>query len=158
MSTWANIVKKTTGTQKSQQQVAGTAGSAQVPDYVDKRKLEEEWFLRDRATQASNFESLEKESQTQCRPTWMSLVRPDAPKVLPIFKTEEEMHIWHHSEFNANRKYSDQMYNQRLDEWRVRNNWLLPLSKTTVSQETRDFTYRLQVQQCTLHLSVRDQI
>jgi hypothetical protein len=138
MSTWANIVKKTTGAQKSQQQVAGTAGSAQVPDYVDKRKLEEEWFLRDRATQESNLESLEKESQTQCRPTWMSLVRPDAPKALPIFKTEEDMHIWHHSEFNANRKYSDQMYNQRLDEWRVRNNWLIPLSKTTVSQDERN--------------------
>ena len=137
MSTWTNLVKKPTVPHMTTQQVAGTAGSAQAPDYVDKRNLEEEWFLRDRARKASNLESLEKESQTQCRPTWVSLVRPDAPKALPIFKTKKDMHIWEHSEFNANHKYSDQMYEQRLDEWRVRNNWLLPPSKTTVSQDEK---------------------
>jgi hypothetical protein len=44
MSTWANIVKKPTVPHMTTQQVAGTAGSAQAPDYVDKRNLEEEWF------------------------------------------------------------------------------------------------------------------
>ncbi len=133
MSSWANIVKKTAVTQIPQQQIAGTADTAPKTDYD--HKFQEEWFLRERAMKESNLESLEKEAQSQCRPTWMSLVRPDAPKAFPVFKNAEHMHIWTCDEFNANHKYSDQIYEQRLDEWRVRNNWLLPPFKTTVSQE-----------------------
>ena len=135
MSSWAKIVKKTEVTQRTQQQMAGTAYTDAAPKTEYDHKFQEEWFLRERARQASNLESLEKEAQSQCRPMWLSLVRPDAPKVLPVFKTAEHMYIWERDEFNANHKYSDQIYEQRLDEWRVRNNWLLPPFKTTVSQE-----------------------
>ncbi len=135
MSSWAKIVKKTAVTQRTQQQMAGTAYTDAAPKTEYDHKFQEEWFLRERARQASNLESLEKEAQSQCRPMWLSLVRPDAPKVLPVFKTAEHMYIWERDEFNANHKYSDQIYEQRLDEWRVRNNWLLPPFKTTVSQE-----------------------
>ncbi len=123
MSSWAKIVKKTAVTQRTQQQMAGTAYTDAAPKTEYDHKFQEEWFLRERARQASNLESLEKEAQSQCRPMWLSLVRPDAPKVLPVFKTAEHMYIWERDEFNANHKYSDQIYEQRLDEWRVRNNW-----------------------------------
>lgn len=129
MSSWANIVKKPAVIQE----IAVTAVTTPNTEYD--HKFQEEWFLRERARQASNLESLEKETQSQCRPSWVSLVRPDAPKTLPIFKTTEHMHLWERDEFNANHKYSDQIYEQRLEEWRVRNNWLLPPFKTTVSQE-----------------------
>ena len=135
MSSWAKIVKKTEVTQRTQQPMTGTAYTDAAPKTEYDHKFQEEWFLRERARQASNLESLEKEAQSQCRPMWLSLVRPDAPKVLPVFKTAEHMYIWERGEFNANHKYSDQIYEQRLDEWRVRNNWLLPPFKTTVSQE-----------------------
>ena len=69
------------------------------------------------------------------------LKRPDAPQTIPIFKTSEELYAWDYSELLKNQKYSDEVFEQRTQEWRIKNNWQLPPMKTTVSkdEQTRGF-------------------
>jgi hypothetical protein len=51
------------------------------------------------------------------------------------------LHAWDYSELLKNQKYSDEVFEQRMQEWRIKNNWLLPPMKTTVSkyEQTRGF-------------------
>jgi hypothetical protein len=79
--------------------------------------------------------ALEREEQSQCRPTWLGLRRPDAPTVSPIFRTREEQLKWMHDEAIKNDAYSDEVFERRMQEWRTKKNWLLPPMKTEVSKE-----------------------
>lgn len=94
-----------------------------------------EWFLSDAERKKESLTLLEKEEQSPCKPTWFSLQRPNAPTTFPVFKTREEMHAWEREEFRENQKYSDEVFERRTQEWRIKNNWLLPPMKTKVSQE-----------------------
>ena len=142
MTSWASIAKRNT----SSAALASTgATGATVPASYDYQK----WFQRETAQKKESLTLLEKEEQEQCRPTWFSLRRPNAPTTFPVFKTREEMHAWDMTELRENQKYSDEVFERRTQEWRIKNNWLLPPMKTTVSQdETRKGFY--------LHLSKQD--
>ena len=83
------------------------------------------------------------EAASQCRPTWVRLKRPNAPQTIPIFKTREELYEWDYSELLKHQKHSDEVFERRTQEWRIKNNWLLPPMKTTVSpDEMRRGFYR----------------
>lgn len=90
------------------------------------------------------YERYEREEQSQCRPTWIDLKRPDAPSPdapSPIFRTREEQHQWMHDEAIKNHAHSNEVFDRRMQEWRAKNNWLLPPMKTEVSkdEQTRGF-------------------
>ena len=78
---------------------------------------------------------LEKEEQSQCRPTHIALKRPDAPMVFPIFRTTDEEWRWMQMEDAKNRAYSKEVFEERMQQWRIKHNWLLPPMKTTVSPD-----------------------
>lgn len=90
------------------------------------------------------YERYEREEQSQCRPTWIYLKRPDAPSPdapSPIFRTREEQYQWMHDEAIKNHAHSNEVFERRMQEWRAKNNWLLPPMKTEVSkdEQTRGF-------------------
>ncbi len=87
------------------------------------------------------YERYEREEQSQCRPTWIDLKRPDAPAPSPIFRTREEQYQWMHDEAIKNHAHSNEVFERRMQEWRTKNNWLLPPMKTEVSkdEQTRGF-------------------
>ena len=84
---------------------------------------------------AESLTQIEKEQRLQCKPTWVGLRRPDAPSTVP-----DDAHEFSH-EFWKNKKYSDEVFEKRVQEWRTKNNWLLPPMKTTVSkyEQSRGF-------------------
>ena len=89
-------------------------------------------------------EQYEREEQSQCRPTWIYLKRPDAPSPdapSPIFRTREEQCQWMHDDAIKNHAHSNEVFERRMQEWRAKNNWLLPPMKTEVSkdEQTRGF-------------------
>jgi hypothetical protein len=45
------------------------------------------------------------------------------------------LYAWDYSELLKNQKYSDEVFEQRMQEWRIKNNWQLPPMKTTVSKD-----------------------
>jgi len=81
------------------------------------------------------YDRYEREEQSQCRPTYICLRRPDAPTVSPIFRTREEQLQWMHNEAIKNDAHSNEVFERRMQEWRAKNNWLLPPMKTTVSKD-----------------------
>ena len=78
---------------------------------------------------------LEQEEQSQCRPTRIYLRRPDAPS--PIFRTREEQLQWMYDDAIKNEAHSNEVFERRMQEWRTKNNWLLPPMKTEVSKYER---------------------
>jgi hypothetical protein len=101
----------------------------------------QDYLKQEQKSLAESLAAIEKENASQCRPTCVRLKRPDAPQTIPIFKTSEELYAWDYSELLKNQKYSDEVFEQRTQEWRIKNNWQLPPMKTTVSkdEQTRGF-------------------
>jgi len=136
---WASIVKKNIG--------ATEPTTAREPEPTTSREPEppcddfHKWFHREIGVNQESLAQIEKEDEAQCRPNWVMLKRPDAPQVIPVFKTREELHAWDYSELLKNQKYSNEVFEQRTQEWRIKNNWLLPPMKTKVSkdEQTRGF-------------------
>ena len=91
----------------------------------------------------------EKEEQSQCRPTYIGLKRPDAPTVFPIFRTTDEEWMWMQMEDAKNRAHSNEVFEERMQKWRIKHNWQLPPMKTTVSpDEKRKGFYVAMVNDC----------
>jgi hypothetical protein len=136
---WASIVKKNIG--------ATEPTTAREPEPTTSREPEppcddfHKGFHREIGVNQESLAQIEKEDEAQCRPNWVMLKRPDAPQVIPVFKTREELHAWDYSELLKNQKYSDEVFEQRTQEWRIKNNWHLPPMKTIVSkyEQTRGF-------------------
>lgn len=124
---WANVVKRNTPTATTATTAPTTATTAIT--------IPEELLHREIALTQESLTKIEKEDQAQCRPTWVRLQRPDAPSAVPVFKTREELNAWDYSELLKNQKYSDEVFERRTQEWRIKNNWLPPPMKTTVSQD-----------------------
>ena len=122
---WASVVKRNT----------------EKPVEPPPAPLHDDYMKQEQDSLAESLATIEKEQQLQFKPTWVSLRRPDAPQIIPVFKTREELHDWDYSELLKNQKYSDEVFEQRTQEWRIKNNWQLPPMKTTVSkdEQTRGF-------------------
>jgi hypothetical protein len=56
-------------------------------------------------------------------PAHLSLTRPGAPTVAPIFKNSDDMQEWQKNEYNENHKYSNQVHSEKVQAWRQRVNW-----------------------------------
>jgi len=132
MTSWASVAKR-----NIPKSVAAPAPVHVMPENPDPdlcaaaaASVVESWYDNER---------YEREEQSQCRPTWIDLKRPDAPS--PIFRTREEQYQWMHDEAIKNHAHSNEVFERRMQEWRAKNNWLLPPMKTEVSkdEQTRGF-------------------
>ena len=70
-------------------------------------------------------------------PAHVSLTRPGAPTVTPIFKNSEDMQEWQKNEHNENHKYSNQVHSEKVQEWRQRVNWHIVPSMTSITPEEK---------------------
>jgi hypothetical protein len=144
---WANIVKgnATTATTTALRSLLGSLDfKGQGPTAMKPEpETTQEWVRREIGLNQESLATIEKENASQCRPTWVRLKRPDAPQTIPIFKTREELDAWEYSELIKNQKYSQDVFEQRTQEWRIKHNWILPPMKTTVSkdEQTRGFYF-----------------
>ena len=143
MTSWASVAKRNipstaTATATAQRTASPAPDIILVtPDLWAAASISESCDAHDKREQ----DALAREEQSQCRPTWFRLRRPDAPTVSPIFRTSEEQLQWMHDEAVKNDAYSNELFERRMQEWRMRNKWHLPPMKTTVSkyEQTRGF-------------------
>ena len=70
-------------------------------------------------------------------PAHISLTRPGAPTVAPIFKNSEDMQEWHNNEYSENHKYSNQIYSEKVKVWRQRVNWHIVPNMTSITPEEK---------------------
>ena len=70
-------------------------------------------------------------------PAHVSLTRPGAPTVAPIFKNSEDMQEWQKNEYNENNKYSNQIYSEKVKVWRQRVNWHSVPNMTSITPEEK---------------------
>ena len=70
-------------------------------------------------------------------PAHVSLTRPGAPTVAPIFKNNEEMQEWQKNEYNENHKYSNQIHFEKVQAWRQRVNWHIVPNMTSITPEEK---------------------
>lgn len=81
---------------------------------------------------------LEIEIQEGSRPNLICLRRPDAATSLPMtFVKSEDFYTWNFNERGQNRAYSDELFAQRMREWRTKMNWHLPPEKKSVTDQER---------------------
>ena len=72
-----------------------------------------------------------------CFPAHVSLTRPGAPTVAPIFKNNEDMQEWQKNEYNENHKYSNQIHSEKVQAWRQRVNWHIVPNMTSITPEEK---------------------
>jgi hypothetical protein len=70
-------------------------------------------------------------------PAHVSLTRPGAPTVAPIFKNNEDMQEWQKNEYNENHKYSNQIHYEKVQAWRQRVNWHSVPNMTSITPEEK---------------------
>lgn len=149
MSSWASIVKKTPTSATS-----GTSGKlpptppvpVPVPtssahlkcdNPVDYEWLQTSWKI-DNDTYDRGQRNLDVEIQKGSRPDNIPLRRPDAATSLPMtFVTSEDYYTWICNEKGKNRVYSDELFTERMREWRTKMNWHLPPEKKHVTDQER---------------------
>ena len=136
MISWASVARRNT----SATATTATATTATTPAIKTSILTVPDTFAHDLFT--SSFDrnrecmaEFEKEEQSQCRPTHIVLKRPDAPTVFPIFRTTDEEWRWMQMEDAKNRAYSKEVFEERMQQWRIKHTWLLPPMKTTVSPD-----------------------
>ncbi len=81
---------------------------------------------------------LDLEIQKGSRPDNIPLRRPGAATSLPMtFVRTEDYYTWISNEKGQNRVYSDDLFAERMREWRTKMNWHLPPEKKSVSDQER---------------------
>lgn len=135
MTSWASFAKRNIQAQPSNQPPVQTM--PQLTQVTSVTSVPSPFGFIDQTIDQTQkaLDRLAREEQSQCRPTYIHLTHPDAPSVHPIFKTTEEGYQWMRNQEIQNSKYSDEVFNCRMLEWRTKNNWLLPPMKTVVTQE-----------------------
>jgi hypothetical protein len=146
MTSWATIAKRniqsiphsTTASINAGPARTGPARteSAEISIAVYTASLGDAYDKQARANDKQARATLEREEQSpHCKPTYIYMNRPDAPTVCPIFKTSEDQEKWMRHEAIQNDAYSNAMFERRMQEWRIKNNWQLPPMKTAVSKD-----------------------
>lgn len=157
MTSWANIAKRnlpttaigttiaiTTPAAATRATIAGNTKSgnavkAKAPEPV--LQFDREWVLRTWRIYEDSYDRnnaiLEAEERSQTMPTDLTLRRPDAETTLPVFATLVQHEEWLDEERSKNNKYSDELFEKRISEWRTRMNWHLPPMKKNVSPEEK---------------------
>ncbi len=149
MTSWANIAKRnlptttatgtTTTTTTTSVRDTKSVNAGKAPEPViqfDREGFLQRWrIFEDMYVQYK--EILESEERSQIMPTYLILRRPDAAITVPVFATWDQHEEWMHEEKMKNNKYSDEVFQRRISEWRTRMNWHLPPWKTSVSPEEK---------------------
>jgi hypothetical protein len=149
MSSWANIVKKTpasasasaTNSSKSvpptPAQVPASSAHLRSDNPLNYEWFETSWKIDNNAYDRGQRE-LDLEIQKGSRPDNIPLRRPGAATSLPMtFVTNEDYYKWICSEKGQNRVYSDDLFAERMREWRTKMNWHLPPDKKSVTDQER---------------------
>jgi hypothetical protein len=129
---WASIAKRNIPPPTATESTVPTPRKdvVKVPD-----TFAQELFTSSVERNRQSVAELEKEHQQQRRPSYIGLKRPDAPTAFPIFKTTEEEWAWMRAEDAKNNAYSAQVFEERMQKWRIKHNWQLPPMKTTVTPD-----------------------
>ena len=79
-------------------------------------------------------------------PLFVSMKRPGAPTVRPIFETYIESNAWEQSELDKNHEYSRKVHDEKIDVWEKKNRWFCvpPMTEMTKEQEAIGF-YPIQI-------------
>jgi hypothetical protein len=162
MKSWASIVKKTpaavsvstASTAPAQQQgdifvllppkiqtkKNGNGGGAAAPE----KQLQEEETEETPQLTAEPIKIIERpqpqpqhDDDPNSFPAHISLTRPGAPTVAPIFKNSEDMQEWQKNEYNENHKYSNQIHSEKVKVWRQRVNWHSVPNMTSITPEEK---------------------
>ena len=160
MSSWANIVKNTPGsasssgpnssfskpvqsrpipvpTSSSSSSSSSSSAHLKCDNPVDYDWLKVSWKIDNDAYDRGQRD-LDLEIQNGSRPDNIPLRRPGAATSLPMtFVTNEDYYTWICSEKSQNRVYSDDLFAERMREWRAKMNWHLPPEKKSVSDQER---------------------
>jgi hypothetical protein len=75
-------------------------------------------------------------------PQYEYLVRPDAPPVAPIFRKPSHLKKWELDERKKNKKYSNEIYYQKLSAWKEQYNWHDVPLMTSMTEEEADKGFR----------------
>lgn len=88
----------------------------------------------------------QKEEEGGRCPLFVSMKRPGAPTVRPIFQTQIESDAWEQSEMEKNQEYSRQVHDEKMDVWEKKNRWFCvpPMTEMTKEQEEKGF-YPIQI-------------
>lgn len=154
---WASIVKNTSSSSSSSSSAGAPNSIKPVPSApipipaapaassahlkcnnpVDYDWLKTSWKIDNDAYDRGQRE-LEVEIQNGSRPDNIPLRRPGAATSLPMtFVTNEDYYTWICSEKSQNRVYSDDLFAERMREWRAKMNWHLPPEKKSVTDQER---------------------
>jgi hypothetical protein len=154
---WASIVKNTSSSSSSSSSAGAPNSIKPVPSApipipaapaassahlkcnnpVDYDWLKTSWKIDNDAYDRGQRE-LEVEIQKGSRPDNIRLRRPGAATSLPMtFVTSEDYYTWICSEKGQNRVYSDELFAERMREWRTKMNWHLPPHKKSVTDQER---------------------
>ena len=90
-------------------------------------------------------EQQKEEAGGRC-PLFVSMKRPGAPTVRPIFETYIESNAWEQSELDKNHEYSRPVHDEKMDVWEKRNRWFCvpPMTEITEAQKAIGF-YPIQI-------------
>jgi len=161
MTSWASVVKKSAvaavvpvvsaSTQQqgdifilhpTKDRTKKTASGNGVPEKQPQPKQKEKDTPQPTAAEA--VESIERvqpqhqhDDDPNSYPAHVSLIRPDAPTVAPIFKNSEDMQEWQKNEYNENHKYSNQIHSEKVQAWRQRVNWHIVPNMTSITPEEK---------------------
>lgn len=157
MSSWANIVKNKPASSASAPISNSSSGKPvpsmpiQVPTTTSSHSsahlrcdksvnydwLKVSWKIDNDAYDRYQHE-LDLEIQKGSRPDNIPLRRPGAATSLPMtFVTTEDYYTWISNEKGQNRAYSDDLFAERMREWRTKMNWHLPPEKKSVTDQER---------------------
>ena len=156
MSSWASIVKNKPASASASAPNSSSSSSKPVPSApipvptsssssahlkcdnpVDYDWLKVSWQIDNDAYDRGQRE-LDLEIQKGSRPDNIPLRRPGAATSLPMtFVTSEDYYTWICSEKGQNRVYSDDLFAERMREWRTKMNWHLPPDKKEVTDQER---------------------
>jgi len=89
------------------------------------------------------FSQIRDFSRTEnSRPEHKTITRPDAPTVVPIFKNKDEEWAWDANEYRENCKYSNEIYYQEMQKWRLEKRWNVVPNMTAMTKEEEAAGFR----------------
>lgn len=131
---------RSTPTKNSNQKNASGGGGPAAPE----KQLQEEETEETPQLTAEPIKLIERpqpqpqhDDDPNSFPAHLSLTRPGAPTVAPIFKNSEDMQEWQKNEYNENHKYSNQIHSEKVQAWRQRVNWHIVPSMTSITPEEK---------------------
>ena len=89
------------------------------------------------------FSQIRDFSRTEnSRPEHKTITRPDAPTVVPIFKNKDEEWAWNANEYREDCKYSNEIYYQEMQKWRLEKRWNVVPNMTAMTKEEEAAGFR----------------